>query len=117
MFVPGKDGAPEDPLISLFYTSGSTGLPKGAMYSEQLWRRYWCAPCRSICGDSVHDPIYVTGGGCIAADGMLAIYLWSNYGLWSTYWCGCIACVSSLAVHAEACRLLMLLKSGVLLAV
>ena len=43
MFVAGKDGAPEDPMISLFYTSGSTGLPKGAMYTENVWKRYWCA--------------------------------------------------------------------------
>jgi len=44
LFVAGKDGAPEDPMISLFYTSGSTGLPKGAMYTEHVWKRYWCAP-------------------------------------------------------------------------
>ena len=46
MFVPGRDGAPEDALVSLYYTSGSTGLPKGAMYSDKLWRRWWCAPCQ-----------------------------------------------------------------------
>ena len=38
MFVPRKG---EDPMISLFYTSGSTGLPKGAMYTEDVWKRYW----------------------------------------------------------------------------
>ena len=38
MFVPPKG---EDPMISLFYTSGSTGLPKGAMYTEDVWKRYW----------------------------------------------------------------------------
>ena len=44
MFVPGRDGAPADALVSLYYTSGSTGLPKGAMYTDKLWRRWWCAP-------------------------------------------------------------------------
>jgi len=43
MFIAGKDGAPEDPIISLFFTSGSTGLPKGAMYTELMWKRNWCA--------------------------------------------------------------------------
>lgn len=52
MFIAGKDGADADPLISLFYTSGSTGLPKGALYTEQIWKRYWCAlalPARTCC--------------------------------------------------------------------
>ena len=40
MAVPGKG---EDPMISLFYTSGSTGLPKGAMYTTSVWKRYWSA--------------------------------------------------------------------------
>ena len=43
MYVAGANGSGADPLVSLFYTSGSTGLPKGAMYSERVWRRYWCA--------------------------------------------------------------------------
>ena len=43
MYVAGANGSGTDPLISLFYTSGSTGLPKGAMYSERVWRRYWWA--------------------------------------------------------------------------
>ena len=35
--IPGKDGVAEDPIFSLFYTSGSTGLPKGAIYREKMW--------------------------------------------------------------------------------
>ena len=35
--VPGQDGVAENPIYSLFYTSGSTGLPKGAIYREKTW--------------------------------------------------------------------------------
>ena len=35
--IPGQDGVAEDPLYSLFYTSGSTGLPKGAAFREKMW--------------------------------------------------------------------------------
>jgi fatty acid CoA ligase FadD9 len=31
----------EDPLATLFYTSGSTGSPKGAMYTEKLLKAAW----------------------------------------------------------------------------
>jgi fatty acid CoA ligase FadD9 len=43
----GAGGAPyvaqrgEDPLVTLFYTSGSTGSPKGAMFPDSLWARWW----------------------------------------------------------------------------
>ena len=37
MVIPGKDGAAENPLSMLLYTSGSTGLPKGAMFPEKVW--------------------------------------------------------------------------------
>jgi len=40
--VPAYLPAPsEDPLTTIFYTSGSTGSPKGAMYPDSLYRRYW----------------------------------------------------------------------------
>jgi fatty acid CoA ligase FadD9 len=38
LYVPGKD---EDPLSWLFYTSGTTGTPKGAMLTENLSIRTW----------------------------------------------------------------------------
>lgn len=33
-----------DPLMTLMYTSGSTGSPKGAMFPESLWLSFWRAP-------------------------------------------------------------------------
>lgn len=71
MFVPGKDGAPEDALVSLYYTSGSMGLPKGAMYSDKLWRRWWCAPCQFVV-TTVHAPMSLSGA-CLTAC-LLSIY-------------------------------------------
>ncbi|WP_437306415.1 thioester reductase domain-containing protein [Sorangium sp. So ce388] len=40
-----------DPLMTLMYTSGSTGSPKGAMLPESLWRRYW-----QLAFTGSHDP-------------------------------------------------------------
>jgi fatty acid CoA ligase FadD9 len=33
-----------DPLMTLMYTSGSTGSPKGAMFPESLWLSFWRTP-------------------------------------------------------------------------
>ena len=41
LFLPA-DG--EDPLLTLFYTSGSTGSPKGAMYTEHKFSAPWLRP-------------------------------------------------------------------------
>jgi len=41
MFVPGEDGNEKNPIISLMYTSGSTGLPKGACLHESIEVIYW----------------------------------------------------------------------------
>ena len=75
MFVPGMDGAPEDALVSLYYTSGSTGLPKGAMYSDKLWRRWWCAS-RQFMVTTVHAPMFFTleAAACLS-DSPVAINL------------------------------------------
>ncbi|MEU6479119.1 carboxylic acid reductase [Streptomyces sp. NPDC047017] len=35
------DGSAADALSALIYTSGSSGIPKGAMYPERLVRRFW----------------------------------------------------------------------------
>jgi len=41
--VPGGEGWEEEPnpLLGLIYTSGSSGRPKGAMYTEKLTRALW----------------------------------------------------------------------------
>jgi fatty acid CoA ligase FadD9 len=42
---PSQRAATEpDPLMTLMYTSGSTGSPKGAMFPESIWRAYWRSP-------------------------------------------------------------------------
>lgn len=39
-----RQAAEPDPLMTLMYTSGSTGSPKGAMFPESLWRSFWSSP-------------------------------------------------------------------------
>jgi fatty acid CoA ligase FadD9 len=41
LFVPGPD---DDPLTTIYYTSGSTGSPKGAMLGERMSSIAWRAP-------------------------------------------------------------------------
>ena len=36
MAVPGRDGWEANPLVTLMYTSGSSGRPKGAEFRENL---------------------------------------------------------------------------------
>ncbi len=37
--IPGADERGANPLVSVVYTSGSAGPPKGVMYREEEWRR------------------------------------------------------------------------------
>lgn len=38
-----RDAEP-DPLMTLMYTSSSTGSPKGAMFPESIWSSFWRSP-------------------------------------------------------------------------
>jgi fatty acid CoA ligase FadD9 len=43
-----SEGPASDPdrLRTLVYTSGSGGIPKGAVFPERVWREYWLDPAR-----------------------------------------------------------------------
>ena len=64
MAVPGQDGVPRNPTFSLFYTSGSTGLPKGAIYTEEMW----CGTPAVLCW-------LRSGLGCLAAFTVICLHL------------------------------------------
>ena len=49
----------EDPLVSIMYTSGSTGSPKGAMFTESIWHAYW--------------------KGCLSGLTFATPYIWVNF--------------------------------------
>ena len=35
--IPGRNGYPPNPVVNLMYTSGSSGRPKGAEYTESMY--------------------------------------------------------------------------------
>ena len=35
--IPGRNGYPRNPIVNLMYTSGSSGRPKGAEYTESMY--------------------------------------------------------------------------------